>query len=100
MKSRFRKLRIESLEGRSVLSTTWVADFNRDGHQDVATLTDANTITVSLFDPSDGSYSVSDILSSPKNQPIQDINNVVDRDADGDLDIIASGSNRSGSTYF
>ena len=97
MKSRFRKLGVESLEGRSVLSTTAFADFNNDGLLDMAAITDPNTITVSLANP-DGTYYVSDILSAPKSQPIQDLG-VWDQDADGDVDIYAVGSKHSGSFY-
>ena len=89
MNSRFRKLAVESLEGRSVLSTIHQADFNGDGYQDLATLTDSNTITVSLFDPTDGGYDVSAILKTPKNQPITDFS-VFDADQDGDMDIGSS----------
>src|SRR5262245_7184656 len=99
MKSRFRKLAIESLEGRSVLSATAFADFNNDGLEDMAAITGNNTITVSLAN-SDGTFEVSDVLSSPKAQPIQDIFEVTDRDADGDLDIYAVGYKPSGSVYF
>ena len=73
MKSRFRKLAVESLEGRSVLSTMVEADFNGDGYQDVAAITSPNTITVSLFDQADGGYDVSAILNAPKNQTFVDI---------------------------
>ena len=96
MKSRFRKLAVESLEGRSVLSTMVEADFNGDGYLDVAAITDPNTITVSLFDPADGDYDVSAILTTPKNQPIVDIYAVEDGESDGDLDIYAITSKPSG----
>lgn len=88
MKSHFRKLAIESLERRSVLSATAVADFNNDGLLDLAAITNPNTITISLANP-DGSYALSAILTTPKNEPIQDFS-VFDVDADGDLDIVAS----------
>ena len=90
MNSRFRKLRLESLEGRSVLSTMVEADFNRDGYLDRATLTDPNTITVSLFDPSDGGYDASAILTAPKNQPVGGIS-VDDYNGDGNQDISTGG---------
>src|SRR5687768_3433145 len=86
MNSRFRKLAVESLEGRSVLSTMVEADFNGDGYLDVAAITDPNTVTVGLFDPTDGGYDVSAILTTPKNHPIEGIS-VYDADQDGDLDI-------------
>src|SRR5262245_39935595 len=98
MKSRFRKLRVESLEGRSVLSTMVQADFNHDGHPDVAAITSPNTITVSLFDTTDGGYDVSAILNAPKNQTFVDIIYAVDGDHDGDLDIYAIASKPSGSS--
>lgn len=87
-KSHFRKLAVESLERRSVLSTTPFPDFNNDGLQDLAELTNPNTITISLANP-DGSYALSAILTTPKNQPIQGFS-IFDVDSDGDLDIIAS----------
>jgi hypothetical protein len=90
MNSRFRKLAVESLEGRSVLSTMVEADFNHDGYQDIAALTGPNTITVSLFDPSDNGYDVSAILTTPKNQPIGGFN-VDDYNGDGNLDISTGG---------
>ena len=97
MKSRFRKLAVESLEGRSVLSTMVEADFNGDGYRDMAEITDPRTITVSLFNPDSGGYDVSDILSAPKNQEIVDIYYVQEDEADGDLDISALGRKPSGS---
>ena len=90
MNSRFRKLAVESLEGRSVLSTVPFMDFNNDGYEDLATLTNPNTITVSLFDPSDGGYDVSAILTTPKNQPLTGFD-VDDYNGDGNLDISIGG---------
>jgi hypothetical protein len=98
MKSHFRKLGIESLEGPSVLSATAIADFNNDGLMDMAAITDPNTVVVSLANP-DGSFEISAILKTAKNEPITDLN-VLDNDSDGDLDIMAVGSKRSGSYYF
>lgn len=97
MNSRFRKLAVESLEGRSVLSTMVEADFNGDDYLDLATLTDSHTITVSLFDPADGDYDVSAILTTPKNQPIEGFS-VFDADQDGDMDI--SSSTRKGDAWI
>ena len=97
MKSRFRKLKLESLEGRSVLSTMVQADFNGDGLVDVAAITNPTSITVSLAKPG-GGYAVSDILTTPKNQPFVDIVYAVDGERDGDLDIYAIVSKPSASS--
>ena len=87
MKSRFRKLGVESLEGRSVLSTVAFADFNGDGHLDQAAVTNLGTIEIRL-DNGSGGYNVSDILAAPTNQgAIVDIYFVRDIDQDGDLDL-------------
>ena len=87
MNSRFRKLAVESLEGRSVLSTMVQADFNGDGRDDVAAITNLGTIEIRL-DNGSGGYDVSDILAAPTNQgAIVDIYFVRDIDQDGDLDL-------------
>jgi len=87
MNSRFRKLVVESLEGRSVLSTMVSADFNDDGHLDRAAVTNLGTIEIRL-DNGSGGYNVSDILAAPTNQgAIVDIYFVRDIDQDGDLDL-------------
>ena len=87
MNSRFRKLAVESLEGRSVLSTMVEADFNGDGHLDQAAVTNLGTIEIRL-DNGSGGYNVSDILAAPTNQgAIVDIYFVRDIDQDGDLDL-------------
>ena len=87
MKSHFRKLGIESLEGRSVLSTMVAADFNGDGRLDQAAVTNLGTIEIRL-DNGSGGYDVSDILAAPTNQgAIVDIYFVRDIDQDGDLDL-------------
>ena len=102
MKSRFRKLGVESLEGRSVLSTMVEADFNGDDYLDLAAITGPNTITVSLFDPSDGGYDVSAVITTPKNQPIQQFL-VGDEQSDGDLDltvVVSKPSNSAGVMYW
>ena len=102
MNSRFRKLAVESQEGRSVLSTMVEADFNGDDYLDLAAITDPNTITVSLFDPVDGGYDVSAIITTPKNQPIQQFR-VGDEQSDGDLDltvVVSKSSNSAGVMYW
>ena len=87
MNSRFRKLNVESLEGRSVLSTMVQADFNGDGHLDQAAVTNLGTIEIRL-DNGSGGYNVSDILVAPTKQgAIVDIYFVRDIDQDGDLDL-------------
>ena len=91
MKSRFRKLAFESLEGRSMLSTTAFADFNNDGLLDMAAISGQKTITVSLANP-DGSYTVSATLTAPK--PIDSVA-VKEVFTDGNPDITASGSNHN-----
>ena len=80
---------VEALEARSMMSAVAYADFNNDGLVDMAVVTNPTTITVSLA-RADGSYSVSAILTSPKNQPIADIY-VGDYNADGKLDITGGG---------
>ena len=99
MKSRFRKLGIESLEGRSVLSTMVQADFNGDLRLDVAAITDQGTVAISL-DNGNGGYDVSDILVAPKNQAIVDITYVEDGDHDGDLDLYTIAARPSGNRQF
>ena len=86
---------VEPLEGRSLMSAVATADFNNDGLVDKAVVTSPTTITVSLQN-SDGSYSVSAILTAPKNQPITDVAAWNFND-DGKMDILATGSKNSGS---
>ena len=87
MNSRFRKLAVESLEGRSVLSAMCQADFNGDGHLDQAAVTNLGTVEIRL-DNGNGGYDVSDILAAPTNQgAIVDIYFVRDIDQDGDVDL-------------
>lgn len=97
MKSRFRKLGVKSLEGRSVLSTVAYGDFNNDGRIDMAAITAPTTVTVSLANP-DGSYTVSAILSAPKNEQLAYVG-MGDRDSDGDLDLYASSPGGGGWIY-
>src|SRR5688500_13518010 len=95
MKAFSRKLKIESLESRSVLSATAMADFNGDGRLDMAVITDPNTIEVRLANPDGNTYSVSDVISIPQNKPIQDLA-AQSLGADSDVDLVASGSKNSG----
>ena len=88
---------IETLEGRSLMSTVITADFNNDTRPDKAEVTSATTITVSLQN-ANGSYSVSAILTTPKSRPVTSVN-VVDFDNDGDLDI-GTGGNLNGSSWY
>ena len=67
-------------------ATVAFGDFNNDGLMDVAAITSPTTITISLANP-DGSYTVSAILSGPKNQSISGVS-VFDYNADGKLDIL------------
>jgi hypothetical protein len=80
---------VEALEGRSMMSAVAEADFNNDGRVDKAVITSPTTITVSLQN-SDGSYTVSAVLTSSKSQPITGIY-VYDSNADGKLDIAGGG---------
>src|SRR6188768_2410658 len=97
MKSRFRKLGVESLEGRSVLSTMVEADFNGDGRLDMAAITNPTTVIVSLANAT-GGYNVAAVLTSPKTQPMENIY-VYDRDGDSNLDVVATG-NVSGKNLY
>ena len=80
---------VETLEARSMMSAVAYGDFNNDGRVDMAAVTNATTITVSLAKP-DGSYAVSATLTAPKNLPVTGIN-VDDYNHDGKLDILAGG---------
>ena len=73
------------------------ADFNNDGRVDMAVVTGPSTITVSLANQ-DNSYTVSAILSVPKNRQITSMG-LSDRDGDGDLDLYASSSAGGGWVY-
>jgi hypothetical protein len=55
MKTRSRRLAVEALKARDVLSSVAYGDFNNDGLIDMAEVTDPTTITVRLATP-DGSY--------------------------------------------
>jgi hypothetical protein len=89
MKARSTRLNVESLDGRIVPSTVGYGDFNHDGRTDMAAITNPNTITVSLAN-STGGYTVSAILTTPPNRPMQNIG-VFDQNGDGNDDIVASG---------
>ena len=96
MKSRFRKLAVESLDGRRMLSATAFADFNHDGLVDMAAITGQKTITVSLAKP-DGSYTISATLTAPK--PITEVV-VTNVDSDGIPDLQAIGSKSSDDFFW
>ena len=95
MKSRSCRLAVEALEDRSVPSTVAYGDFNNDGRVDMAALTNPTTVTVSLLN-ANGTYSVSAILTTPKNRPASEIY-VGDYNGDGKMDIHAVGGSNSGS---
>ena len=79
-----------------MMSAVAYGDFNNDGLVDMAVVTNPTTITVSLA-KADGSYTVSAILTAPKNQPIADVY-VGDSNGDGKLDI--GGGGGSGGPKF
>ena len=76
-------------------ATVAYGDFNNDGLMDVAAITSPTTVTVSLANP-DGSYTVSAILSTPRNKQITFVQ-VFDFNGDGALDVIANGPASGGS---
>ena len=90
------RMAVETLEARSLMSAVAYGDFNNDGLVDKAEITSPTTITVSLLN-ANGSYTVSAILTSSKNQPIADVY-VYDSNADGKLDI--GGGSGSGGPKF
>ena len=92
MKARFHnsRLAVEALEGRSLMSTVAYGDFNKDGLVDMAAITNPTTVTVSLANP-DGSYTVSAILTTPKNRPVSQVY-AGDYNGDGKLDVNAVGA--------
>ena len=96
MKTRTRKLNIESLENRSMLSTTPFPDFNQDGFLDKVEIASPTTIVVSLGNV-DGSFTKSATLTAPKNQTFTYVE-AADVDGDGDLDVYAL--SKGGSTYI
>jgi hypothetical protein len=69
-------------------ATAAFGDFNNDGLMDVAAITSPTTVTVSLANL-DGSYTVSAILSAPKNQKITDVG-LNDQNSDGEMDVYAN----------
>ena len=79
-------------------ATVAFGDFNNDGLVDMAVLTSPTTVTVSLANP-DGSYTVSAILSAPKNQKLTDVG-LNDRNSDGHLDVYASSPAGGGWVYI
>ena len=88
------RLAVEALEGRSMMSAVAYADFNNDGRVDMAAITTPTTVTVSLANP-DGSYTVSAILTTPKNRPVNQVY-AGDYNGDGKLDVNAVGGSNSG----
>jgi hypothetical protein len=82
-------LSVEALEGRSMMSAVAFGDFNNDGRVDQAVVTNPTTITISLAN-ADGSFTVSAILTTPRNRPAVGIA-VDDYNGDGRLDINAYG---------
>jgi hypothetical protein len=88
---------VEALEGRSMMSTVALADFNNDGRMDKAELTNSTTITVSLQN-GDGSYTVSANLTTAKNRPAGEIY-VGDYNADGKWDINTVSVTNSGGWF-
>ena len=82
---------VEALEARSMMSAVATADFNHDGRLDKAEVTNPTTITVSLQN-ANGSYTVSAIITLPKNRTTADVY-AADTNGDGNQDVIAgSGS--------
>ena len=80
---------VEPLEDRRLMSTVAYGDFNNDGRVDMAAVTNPTTITVSLLN-SNGSYTVSATLTTPRNQPATGVG-VQDVNGDGRLDISSGG---------
>ena len=95
MTSHPRRLTVETLEGRRMMSTSAPGDFNGDGFVDMATLTNPTTVTVSLANTDGSGYTVAAVFSIPKNRPASEIY-VGDFDHDGDQDINAVGGSNSG----
>jgi len=86
---------VESLERRSMMSAVAEADFNGDGRLDKAVVTSPTTITVSLRNADNTTYTMSAVLTTPKNQPIQDVAASLFT-GDNKMDIVATGSKNSG----
>lgn len=78
-------------------ATVAYGDFNNDGLLDIAAITFPTTVTVSLANP-DGSYTVSAILSAPKNQKITDVG-LNDHNGDGAMDVYAHCPSGGGWVY-
>ena len=70
-------------------ATEAFGDFDNDGLVDIAAVTSSTTVTVYLANP-DGSYTVSAILSAPRNKKITFVQ-VFDFNGDGALDVVANG---------
>ena len=92
---------VETLEGRTMMSAVAEADFNNDGRMDKAEVTNPTTVTVSLQN-ADGSYTVSAVLTLPKNRATTDVY-AGDSNGDGNQDIFAgsgSGGPKFSSSVF
>ena len=89
---------VETLEGRSLMSTVLTGDFNNDTRVDKAEVTSPTTITVSLQN-ANGSYSVSAVLTTPKSRPVGGFFEARDVDGDGDLDI-STGDRINGTSWY
>jgi len=80
---------VETLEARSMMAAVAYADFNNDGRVDLAAVTNATTITVSLAQ-ADGTFKVSAKLTTPSSLPVNGVG-VGDINGDGKLDISTGG---------
>ena len=77
-----------------MMSAVAHGDFNGDGRLDKAAITNPTTVTVSLAQ-ADGTYTVSAVLTTPRNRPAVEIN-VGDFNADGDPDVNVVGGINGG----
>ena len=92
----------EALEGRCLTSSVATGDFNGDGRLDKAEVTSPTTITVSLLNADNTTYTVSATLTLPKNRAATDVF-VSEVNGDGNLDLVAgpgSGGPKFSSSVF